>query len=193
MHNINKIKEIVLSCYKDISQKSKMEDFARYIDDPFLVEFSEDFENVLQAQKDLFFKKEEQEPESDEFEELEEINDEIDQYVDIEKLTQIENKVIQILQYLNLEFYQEDRIKEIIIDSMLKNLSSAELTEIMREKVEDVIAYLVEHEFKELTLKKKERRKALIIKLMEKVDPVLKERLDKHFSTKVKEINNINK
>lgn len=173
--------------------KKILEEPALSIEEPFLKEFTDEFTTFLQKSKDnsLLISSFEYDTSIEELEELEE-HRELN-FVDIEKLNELEKRVITILQYLNLDLYKEEKIKELIITSVLERLTHEELEGPLKKKVEDVIQYLVEHEFEELSKKKRDRRKILIEKMLEYATPFIERQLEEHEKFKVKEINSFQK
>lgn len=185
--------EQILSRCNSAYLKKLLEDPALSVEEPFLKEFSEEFNNFMQKSKDnnLLISSFEYDTSIEELEELEE-HKELN-FVDIEKLNELEQRVITVLQYLNLDLYKEEKIKDLIITSVLERLTHEELEGPLKEKVEDVIKYLVEHEFEELAQKKRDRRKILIEKMLEYATPFIKKHLEEHEKFKVEQINSFQK
>lgn len=193
MSNNEQYIEQILARSDSAYLKKLLEEPALSVEEPFLKEFSEEFTNFMQRSKDnhLLISSFEYDTTIEELEELEE-HQELD-FVDIEKLNELEKRVITILQYLNLNLYKEERIKELIIDSVLEKLTHEELEGPLKKRVEDVILYLVEHEFEELSKKKRDRRKILIEKMLDYATPFIEEHLERHKKFKVKQINDFQK
>lgn len=193
MSSHEKYIEQILARSESAYLKKLLEDPADTIEEPFLKEFSQEFTNFLQKSKDnsLLISSFEYDTSIEELEELEE-HQELD-FVDIEKLNELEKRVITVLQYLNLDLYKEEKIKELIITSVLERLTHEELEGPLKQKVEDVIQYLVEHEFEELSKKKRDRRKILIEKMLDYATPFIEKSLDEHEKFKVKKVNSYQK
>ena len=193
MKNLEQIKEIILSYYTELEERKHLEESASDLEDPFLEEFTRELNQYLRnSMKDIQV---EEAPLHDPDEitaELEELPEEpAENMLDIETLTRVEEKVMHILQYLNLEFYNKDRIKEVIIKSMAESFDDIELSEEMKGKIEDVIKNLVDHEFGALSSKKKERRRDLIKQVLEQAAPFLNEQINYHHQNKFQAVNRL--
>ena len=193
MKNLERVKKIIIEYYGVFSENNKFEEPAANIEEPFLKEFSRDFDLCLQKNKDnKHFKSETENNLIEDLGILEELDEQEEgKPVDIIQLTNIETKVVKILQYLNLEFYNRKKIKEVITQSMLDSIRKDNLTHAMEDKIKDVIVNLVDHEFRQLSQKKKERRKTLIKDILEEAEPFLNEKLEYHHKTRISSVNKL--
>ncbi len=131
--------------------------------EPYLNEFAVEIRD-----RDLENRKKKYEERIDEIELIEELDmDSIDrdlneEIFDIEILTNIEHNVIRFLQYLNLELYKSEDIKNFIAEYMLKEIDTDKLNDELEVRIKSVIKDIVDHEFDELSNKRKERKKDLV-------------------------------
>lgn len=194
MSNYTKYIEEILERCSNNYIKTSLEEPASSIEEPFLKEFGDDFTNFLKKSKkdNILISNFEYDISIEELEELEEHHDELD-FVDIEKLNELEQRVIIILQYLNLNLYRQEEIKNLIVNSVLEKLSHEKLENALKERVEEVIKHLVEHEFIEMAKKKKDRRKLLVQRMLALATPFIDINLEEHEKHKVENINTFQK
>lgn len=124
-------------------------------------------------------------------EDIEEIDEE--DTLDIDILNDIESVVIRTLQYLNLEFYSNEKIKEFIINITMDNLKNKSMSWNTKDRISNVIKNLVDHEFSELDNKRRFRKETLISTSMEYFDNILNDMIENHRTNSTGKLNDFQK
>lgn len=195
MKSRDRFKELILNREKSTSLKKLLQKKSSDLGDPALEGYALEYAKYLAEQhkqiraaeageNDEFIEELEieelDELDDEELEEIEELEDDSPATVDIDKLSEIERKIVTILQYLNLELYEQNQIKTFIMTNILSDLEYKNLNPMMKERVMNVIKELVNHEFRELSHKKKARRKSLIKDTMTIIEVFLNKKLEIH-------------
>lgn len=126
-------------------------------------------------------------------EEIEELEEDFEPIVDIEVLDEIEDMVIRTLQYLNLELYDFEKLKDFFVSMSLIEFKNRELSESMKERISFVVQGIVEHEFRELDNKRQFRKETLVNNAINEFSNKISEILQNQKNVTTKKLTNFQK
>lgn len=157
------IKNLLIQMYYQINNDTDVIDLeskASELEEPFVTDFKNEIKRYAMSHSGNG--KTNQVRTAAEISEVEDIEELEEDIVDIEVLDEIEGMVIRTLQYLNLELYDSDKIKDFITNIAFDNFEKQGLSWSMKDRIKNVIQNIVEHEFRELDNKRKFRRETLV-------------------------------
>ncbi len=125
----------------------------------------------------------------DEAEEILEVEEMIaEEVIDIDALLKIEERVVNILQYLNVSLYDGGHLSEVIVEDMKREIIKQNYSEEFIDRIESIVRDLVQHEFKEYEFKKAEFRKSLVRELYKNLSDDLDKLFEQHRKHRSKRI-----